>query len=392
MNPSKKPRVALVHHWLVARRGGERLFEAIAQQFPEADIFTLVHGDMNIFSGLKDHRIVPSFLQRLPRPSCWYPYYLPFFPAAVARLDLTGYDLIISSDAAAMKGVRVDPGAIHLCYCHAPMRYVWTGYETYYRAAGPAARLVLWALRDWLRRWDYDAAQRVTLFIANSRNVQKRIKDCYERESVVIYPPVEVDRFVLPGWNDSSRGYFLLVSQLVPYKRIDIVVEAFNRCGRNLFIIGDGPERRLLEQKAKSNVQFLGPQTHETVVNAMQQCEAFIFAGEEDFGIVMAEVQACGKPVIAYAKGGASEIVQSGTTGILFEEQSVDSLLEALEAFNPRLFDAFTIRSTAMRFGRERFHREFSSLCQVMLDVPAPRECCEKTLQPSDFCTDIVLR
>jgi glycosyltransferase involved in cell wall biosynthesis len=364
MNPFEKLRVALVHHWLVTRRGGEQVFEALAELFPAADIFTLVCGDRDALPALKNRTIRSSFLQRLPRPARWYPYYLPLFPAAAARLDLTGYDLVVSSDAAVVKGVRVNPGAVHICYCHTPMRYVWTGYETYYRTAGAAARLALSAMAGWLRRWDFDSAQRVTTFVANSRNVQERIGNCYARESKVIYPPVDTERFVIGPADEAAEDFSLVVSQLVPYKRIDLVVEAFNQCGRNLVVIGDGPERRDLERKAKSNVRFLGSQPQETVVKAMQQCKAFVFAGDEDFGIVLAEAQACGKPVIAFAKGGALEIVRPGITGILFEEQSINSIMSALEKFDSLNFESTAIRKSALRFGRERFLQEFSTLCE----------------------------
>ncbi len=386
MNPFAALKVALVHHWLVTRRGGEHVFEAMADHFPAADIYTLVSDPANLSSALRNRLIRSSMLQKLPYASRLYPYYLPLFPAAVSRLDLTGYQLIISSDAAVVKGVRADPGAVHLCYCHTPMRCVWTGYESYYDAAGAATRIGLSAMRNWVRKWDYDAAQRVTLFIANSRNVQKRIKDCYGRESVVIYPPVDIEKFVLGGPNEPSNDFFLVVSQLVPYKRVDLLVEAFNRCGKKLLVIGDGPARRKLERSAKSNIRFLGAQSRKTVVRAMQQCTAFVFAGEEDFGIVMAEAQACGKPVIAFAGGGAQEIVQPGVSGVLFEEQGADSVLDAVERFDPRCFDAPTIRSLALRFGRERFQREFSSFLRSIIHNPASLECHEKSsgcLDPS---------
>ena len=359
-----KYKVALVHHWLVTRRGGEHVFEALAELFPTADIFTLVRGGSDVFPFLGGRTICPSFLQRLPRASHWYRYYLPLFPAAVAQLDLTGYDLIISSDAALMKGIRANPGAIHICYCHTPMRCIWTGYETYRNAAGPATRLALGAVRSWLRRWDYEASRRVTLFVSNSQNVQNRIKECYGRESVVIYPPVDVENFSISGTNIAANDFFLLVSQLVPYKRVDLVVEAFNRSGKKLVIIGDGPDKRRLIQRAKPNVQFLGAQPRHVVVKAMQQCKAFVFAGEEDFGIVMAEAQACGKPVIAFAEGGAREIIEPGITGVLFEEQTVPSLLNAVDQLDLLRFEASQIRSSALRFGRERFLREFSGVVE----------------------------
>ena len=364
VNSSFPMRTALVHHWLVSHRGGERVLETLAQLFPSADLFTLVCDPARIPFHVAPHRVRTSFLQRLPRATRWYRYYLPLFPAATERLDLRGYDLVISSDAATMKGVRVDDGATHICYCHTPMRYVWSGYDTYSRAAGPLERLGLAAFRGSLRAWDYRAAQRVTQFAANSRNVEKRIRDFYGRESTVIYPPVDTDQFVPPPFRQPCRDFFLVVSQLVPYKRVDLIVEAFNRCGKPLWVIGDGPERPNLERRARPNIRFLGFQPQHTVVEAMQLCQAFVFAGEEDFGMVMAEAQACGRPVIALARGGALEIVTDGSTGILFDEASVDGLLEALERFPMTKFDTRTLRASALRFGRQRFLEGFSELVE----------------------------
>jgi glycosyltransferase involved in cell wall biosynthesis len=367
-----QPKTALVHHWLVTTRGGERVFEALADLFPSADLFTLVCDKTKIPASLGSRKIHSSFLQHFPRATEWYRYYLPLFPWATQRLNLADYDLIISSDAATVKGVRSD-GATHICYCHTPMRYVWSGYETYRRMAGPVSRHALMAFRESLSRWDYDAAQRVTLFVANSRNVQERIRECYGRESCVIYPPVDTERFA-SGLEVKRKGeFFLVVSPLVSYKRVDLLVDAFNKCRRNLIVIGDGPERRRLESRAGPTVRFLGSQSDAEVVEAMQECRAFVFAGEEDFGIVMAEAQACGKPVIAFGRGGAAEIVEPEATGILFEEQSVESLIDALERFDGRAFDPGAIRQSALKFSRERFRREFSDL---VLEISKSDESC----------------
>jgi len=355
-------KTALVHHWLVTRRGGERVLEALAQMFPSADLFTLVYKDSQIPASIEPHRLHSSFLQRLPRPTRWYRYYLPLFPMATERLNLTGYDLVITSDAATMKGVRVDTHATHICYCHSPMRCVWSGYDTYSQTANPLERLALSAVRAPLRAWDYRAAQRVTQFVANSHNVKRRIQDCYRRESIVIYPPVDTDEFVMPLFRRTREGFYLVVSQLVPYKRVDLIVEAFNRCGEHLVVVGSGPDQARLERQAKSNIRFLGAQPQRAVVEAMQSCRAFVFAGEEDFGIVMVEAQACGTPVIALGKGGAREIVEDGATGILFEEQSGDSLLRGLKRFHRTSFDGVRIRASALRFTRQRFLREFRAL------------------------------
>jgi glycosyltransferase involved in cell wall biosynthesis len=353
-------RTALVHHWLVSMRGGERVLEALSDLFPSADIHTLVCDRASIPAALVRRNIRSSLLQHFPKSTQWYRYYLPLFPMATERMDLAGYDLIISSDAATMKGIRAAPHAVHICYCHTPMRYVWSGYDTYYRSAGPLTRLAFAAFRNNLCEWDYAAAQRVTHFVANSRNVRQRILECYGRESVVIYPPVDTERFSIG--REPEKDFFLFVSHLVPYKRTDLLVDAFNRWGRPLVVIGGGPERRKLESRARSNIRFLGPQPEAVVVEAMQQCRAFVFAGEEDFGIVMGEAQACGKPVIALGRGGALEIVDPEVTGVLFEEASMEHLLDALERFDCARFNPVKIRESALRFGRDRFLREFSDL------------------------------
>jgi glycosyltransferase involved in cell wall biosynthesis len=360
-------RIALVHHWLVTMRGGERVLEALAELFPSADLFTLVCDRRILPSSLSRLRIRTSLLQNFPRSRQWYPYYLPLFPAATRRLDLRGYDLVISSDAAIMKGVRTDANAVHICYCHTPMRCLWSGYETYRQVAGPIARLALSAVRNQLCHWDYEAAQHVDFFVANSENVKNRIRKYYGRESVVVHPPVDTRRFVISLRPSRRDGFFLVVSQLVPYKRIDLIVDAFTRCKRPLVIIGDGPERPKLERRAGKNIRFAGSVSQREVVEAMQRCKAFVFAGEEDFGIVMAEAQACGTLVVALGKGGALEIVEDNLTGVLFNDESVDSLLEALNRLDHASFDAELIRASSLRFTRRRFLDEFSSLVRQVV-------------------------
>jgi glycosyltransferase involved in cell wall biosynthesis len=351
-------------------RGGERVLEALAEMLPSADLFTLVCDRRILPSTLSRLQIRTSILQNLPRSRQWYPYYLPLFPAATRRLDLRGYDLVISSDAAIMKGVRTDANAIHICYCHTPMRCLWSGYETYCQVAGPIVRMALSTVRNHLCHWDYEAAQRVDYFVANSETVRNRIRKFYGRESLVVHPPVDTRRFVIGPRPSRRDGFFLVVSQLVPYKRIDLIVDSFSRCKRPLVIIGDGPERQKLERRAGKNIRFAGSVSQREVVEAMQRCKAFVFAGEEDFGIVMAEAQACGTPVVALGKGGALEIVEDNLTGVLFNGESVDSLLDALDRLDHGSFEAELIRGSALRFARQRFMDEFSSLVRQVV----PRE------------------
>jgi glycosyltransferase involved in cell wall biosynthesis len=355
-------RIALVHHWLVTMRGGEKVLEALAELFPSAELFTLVYDPTLLLPAVRRLKIHSSFLQDLPRCTRWYRHYLPLFPEAVKQLDLRGYDLVITSDAALMKGIRTDESATHICYCHTPMRCIWSGYENPYYGFGPITRLALSAIRGTLCRWDYEAAQRVTCFVANSQTVRGRIRKCYGRESIVIYPPVDTRRFVIGRQAAQRENFFLVVSQLVPYKRIDLIVDAFNRCKRRLVIIGDGPERRKLEQRAGRNIQFKGAVPQIQVIDAMQRCRAFVFAGEEDFGIVIAEAQVCGTPVIALGKGGATEIVKDGLTGTFFNDECVESLLDALDRFEKASYDAEVIRASAIKFNRGRFLNEFSNL------------------------------
>ncbi|MHB8652361.1 MAG: glycosyltransferase [Terriglobia bacterium] len=355
-------RTALVHHWLVTQRGGESVFDAMLEMFPGATVITLVYNDRRSSPSLRERTVRTSILQKFPRALRWYPFYLPFFPWATERLDLSGFQLVISSDAATMKGVRIAPDALHICYCHTPMRYVWSGYDDYARQLGPVGRVLFQWIAKRLRRWDFAAAQQVTRFVANSQAVASRIRKYYGRESTVIYPPVDTDFFVPDHRVRQTGDYYVLVSQLVPYKRADLVVDAFNRSGHRLLVIGEGSERRNLERRAGPNVQILGPQPREAIRRHLQSCRGFVFAGEEDFGIVMAEALACGAPVLAFGKGGAVEIVQNSQTGILFEEQTVDSILDGLSKLEKIRFDPDKLHYSVLRFSHDRFVNEFSRL------------------------------
>ena len=373
-------RTALVHHWLVTQRGGESVFEALLEGFPGAPVITLVYDDSRSSPALKERAVRTSVIQKFPRAPHWYPYYLPLFPWATERLDLSGFQLVISSDAATVKGVRLAPGTLHICYCHTPMRYVWSGYDDYARQLGPASRALFPWVAKRLRRWDFEAAQRVTVFVANSQAVASRIRKYYGRASTVIYPPVDTEYFVPNDPSRRSGDYYLLVSQLVPYKRADLVVDAFNRSGRRLLVIGEGSERRNLERRAGPNVQILDPQPREAIRRHLQSCRGYVFAGEEDFGIVIAEALACGTPVLAFGRGGAAEIVQDTRTGILFEEQSVESLLEGLSKLERIRFDCDELRHSVLRFSRNRFVNEFSRLVREavrdhVLLAPALEQC-----------------
>ncbi len=357
-------KVALVHDWLTGMRGGEAVLEALGARYPEAPIYTLVHLPGSVSPALESHPIVTSFVQHLPRAAARYRSYLPLFPAAVGRFDLSGYDLVISSSHCVAKGARPAPGALHLCYCHTPMRYVWDQYDQYWAPGlAPAyARAAMAIAAPWLRRWDVATASRVSHFAANSRNVAERIRRHYGRRAEVIYPPVETSAF---RPDPSARGdYFLVVSAFAPYKRVDIAVEAFNRIGYPLRVVGSGQMEACLRAIARPNVTFLGRRDRGELAALYAGCRALIFPGEEDFGIVPVEAMASGRPVIALGRGGALEtVIAPGDaagrppTGVFFADRSVEGLLEGIALFEKHeaAFDPVRIRERALAFDRAIF-------------------------------------
>jgi glycosyltransferase involved in cell wall biosynthesis len=354
---SQPKKIALVHDWLVGMRGGEKVLEVLCELYPEAKLFTLVHRKGSCSSLIERMKIRTSFLQHLPFGQSHYQQYLPLFPMAARNLDLTDFDIVISSSHAAAKGIRVRMGALHICYCHTPMRYIWDQYEQYFgpgRSSFPV-RMAMKIFSPSLRRWDVATAKSVDHFIANSCNVQQRIQRIYGRDAVVIFPPVDVDRMTLSQKDD---GYYLIVSALVPYKRIDIAVEAFNQLGKRLVIVGNGGEEEELKSIAKQNIEFVGWATDDDVRKYYAACKALIFPGEEDFGIVPVEAMACGKPVIAFGKGGVLETVIEGATGIFFREQTAKNIEDAVRKFEKMAFDPTMIRASVMKFRSERCKEE----------------------------------
>ena len=357
-------RVALVHYWLVTMRGGEKVLESLLDLFPGADIFTHVYDPAAVSEKIRARKVTTSFIQKLPFAGTAYQKYLPLMPLALEQLDLRGYDLVISSESGPAKGVLTDTGAMHLCYCHTPMRYLWDMYQDYLAESGPVTRCALRLFSHRLRQWDALSAQRVDFFAANSRNVARRIAKHYRREAAVIHPPVDVDFFAPEGGAfPEPEDYYLYAGQLVGYKRVDIAVEACSRLGKKLLIIGEGPERKRLEGLAGPNVTVLGKQDGTMLRRSMQRCKALLFPGEEDFGIVPLEVAASGRPVIAYARGGALETVLPEKTGILFPEQSADALCAAMEAFEsaPEFFSPEVSRAHAEQFSRAAFAQNFQA-------------------------------
>jgi glycosyltransferase involved in cell wall biosynthesis len=371
-------KLAIVHDWLTGMRGGEKCLEVLCRAFPDAELFTLLHVRGSTSPAIERMRIHTSFLQRLPGAARRYRYLLPLMPAAIERLTIPhGVDAVVSLSHAVAKGVRPPRGVPHICYCFTPVRYAWHLRGEYFErpeTAGGAisvARKILAnplaaardAILDRIRAWDLATSDRVTRFVAISRTVAVRIAECYGRQSTVIYPPVDTE-FYTPAAT-AREDFYLCVSALSPYKRIDRAIDACRRLGRRLIVIGEGPERRRLEGAAGPHVQFLGWQTNETIRDHLRRCRALLFPGVEDFGIVPLEAAACGAPVIALGQGGATETVLAAHsscrgTGVLFPNPSAESLSEAmtwLEA-HPQQFDAGLSRHRAEQFATARFASE----------------------------------
>jgi glycosyltransferase involved in cell wall biosynthesis len=361
-------RIALLHHWFISLAGGERVIDTIANIFPNADIFALFVDEQKLPLSLRERKIVASFLDKIPGARRAHRHMLPFYPLAVEMLDLSGYDLVISSDSGPMKGALTDLNAIHVCYCHSPMRYLWDGYSAYMRGMSPPMQSIFGLASHYVRNWDYSAAQRVDYFIANSNYVARRIRKYYRRDSTVIHPPINTAHGFLANRHED---YYLAVGRLVPYKRTDILIDACRRLSRKLVIAGDGPEMKRLRKAAGKNVEFLGEVNESELRNIYAQCRALLFAADEDFGMVPLEAQSYGRPVIAFGKGGSLETVR-GTydlddrvkavegnrlTGLFFREQTADSLADAILAFESAkdIFVPEDIQSHARRFDTSVF-------------------------------------
>jgi glycosyltransferase involved in cell wall biosynthesis len=354
-------RVALVHDWLTGMRGGERCLEVFCELFPQAPLFTLLRVPGSVSPTIENRRITTSFLQRMPGMEARYRFFLPLFPWAIERFDLRDYDLIFSASHCVAKAVRVPPRALHLCFCFTPMRYVWDRYDDYFgKRAGWAVRALMPPVAAALRRWDRATAARVHHFIAISRFVAERIRRCYGRPADVIYPPVDIRRFRLA---EEPGEFYLVVSALTPYKRVDLAVAAANRLGIRLVVVGSGPEEARLRALAGPTVEFLGWRSDEDVAELYARCHALVFPPVEDFGIVLLEAMASGRPVIALGQGGALETVvpldggSETPTGILFPEPTVDALVAAIRRFeaNAHRFEPKALRARAEVFDRPLF-------------------------------------
>lgn len=360
--------LAIVHDGLATAGGGggaERVLSVLHRMFPQAPIFTTVYHPERMPAEMKQWDIRTSFIQNLPQGAERYQWYFPLFPMAIEQLDLRDFDVVISCNHAVAKGVLTSANAFHLSYCYSPLRYAWDMYHEYLEIERIPSwqRLVLPAMMHYLRTWDALAAMRVDEFVAISHYVARRIEKFYRRPSQVIYPPVDLGL----KSDAAPADYYLVVSRLVAYKRLDLVVEAFNQLGWPLVVIGDGVERARLEGMARGNIRFLGRQPDEVVHQHLASCRGFVFPGIEDFGIAPVEAQSAGKPVIALAQGGAAETVVHGETGVLFARQTAGDLKEALRQADGMRFDPDRIRRHADQFSTERFEREFADLLEERL-------------------------
>jgi glycosyltransferase involved in cell wall biosynthesis len=365
-------RVCLIHDWLTGMRGGEKCLERLCRRWPDAPLFTLLHARGSVSPLIENRRIVTSLLQQLPARERYYRYLLPVLPLA-ARWQLPPCDLVVSLSHCVAKAAKPPPGVPHVCYCFSPMRYAWHMRDAYFQSLGRPAGWLAGKILAALRAWDRATADRVTHFIAISRTIQDRIRDCYGRESVVIYPPVDTD-FYCPA-PVPREDYYLVVSAFAPYKRIDLAVTACRRLGRKLVVIGTGQDERRLRAFAGTDVTFLGWQSDEAIRDHFRRCRALLFPGEEDFGIVPVEAQACGAPVIAFGRGGAAEtVIPPGTaaapTGVLFAEQSTDGLADAIQWFEVHAadFNPAAARRQAEQFHPRRFDAEFGEFLTTLVN------------------------
>jgi glycosyltransferase involved in cell wall biosynthesis len=374
MNGLDDLRIALVHDWLTGMRGGEKCLEVACRRWPRAPLYTLLHRPGSVSPVIENRPLHLSWLQRFPQVHRYYRYLLPLMPAASMSWKLRPYDLVLSFSHCVAKAARAPQGAVHVCYCFTPMRYAWHMRSAYFGSMqrqgilSPATDRLL----EWLRSWDRQTASRVDYFIAISRTVQRRIEECYNRSSILIYPPVDTN-FYCPG-SVPREDYYLVVSAFAPYKRLDLAIEACNRLKRKLVVIGTGQAEAKLRGLAGPTVHFLGWQSNAAVRDHFRRCRALLFPGEEDFGIVPVEAQACGTPVIAFGKGGATETVippdgQAEPTGLFFKEPSADCLAEAIQMLeaHPGDFHVPAARRQALRFNSQRFSQElFGNLGQIM--------------------------
>ena len=356
-------KTAIVHDWLTVPGGADIVVRIIHEIFPSAPIFTLVYNPDNMPDAFRRLDIRTSFVQKLPFARTRYRSYLPLFPIAVEQFDLSEFDLIISSSHCCAHGALPHADACHVCYCHTPVRYAWDLYHSYMQSLGRVSRIAAAPLLSFIRQWDFAAAQRVDRFVANSRAVRTRIQKHYRREADVVHPPVDTDSFRPVPLGD-VEDYFFIMSRHVPYKKVDLAIRAFNMLGLPLRVAGCGPQTPYLKRIAGPAITFLGRVSNGDARRLMSRCKAFIFPQEEDFGITAVEAQAAGRPVIAYARGGALDTVIDGVTGALFHEQTPEALADTVASFDVEDFAPRAARQNAEAFSIAEFKKAFESLVQ----------------------------
>lgn len=369
-------RVAINHYWLVGYGGGERVVEALAEIFPQARFFSLLAAE-DLPVAAAAGRLTTSFVDRIPGAYRWHRHFLPLYPFALEQFDFSDFDLVISSESGPAKGIITSPQACHICYCHSPMRYIWDMYHQSRKSMNPVTRAIFSLSAHYMRLWDLSTAARVDHFVANSCFTASRIRKYYRRNSAVIHPPVNVARgYIAPQTED----YYLVVSRFVPYKRVDLAIQACDRLGRRLRLVGAGPEYKALRRLAGPTIEFLGQLDERALHEVYARCRALLFPGEEDFGIVPVEAQSHGRPVIAYGRGGALETViadceddPAACTGVFFSRPTAESLCEAITRFErvESRFRPQVIRSSVERFSLERFKSHFASFVVEKLDESA---------------------
>ncbi len=357
-------KIAIVHDWLTNMGGAEQVVINFKEIYKEAPIYTTFYNPSKLDDKLKNIEVKTSHLQKKKMVEN-HKKYFPLMPMAFEKFDLNEYDVILSSSSSCAKGVLTKPGSIHICYCHTPMRYAWEKRDEYTEGMGKLKKKLVEILCHYMRIWDVTSSNRVDYFIANSTEVQKRIKKHYKRDSVVINPPVRCNMFNI---SETDGDYYLVLSRLVGYKRFDLAVQACRELGKKLVVIGEGPEKEKLEKLANENVTFLGRQPDEIVKKYMSECKALLFPGEEDFGIVPVEAQSSGRPVIAYGKGGVLDSVIDGKTGVFFKEQTVESLKEAINKFETMKFDKEEIRKHALEFDESVFQEKIKKFVEEKVE------------------------
>lgn len=351
----EKLKVAIVHDWLVNYGGAERVVETMLEMFPQADIYTLVYDEKKMGKSFPKEKVKTTFIQKIPKATKLYTKLLPLMPLAFEELDLTNYDLVISSSSCCAKGVITSPNTLHISYVHSPMRYIWDLYYDYKKKSNFLVKVFMTIFSKSLRVWDVTSSKRIDIVITNSNYIKKRIKKCWGIDSEVVYPPVEIEKYYPNG--KEAEDFYVVFSRFVAYKRIDLAIEACKELNRKLIVIGDGEERENLKKLADNNknIIFTGRISDEEVRDYLQRCKAMIFCAEEDFGIIPVEVQACGRPVIAYGKGGALETVIDGKTGVFFKKQEKESVKGAILEFEKKNFKVEDILENSKKFSKSIF-------------------------------------